>query len=96
MPTKWTNLEYYGKKLKKHFTRLDTIITNYYPEGKPDISQDDITHYVSCVESMAKITKAIDGLNNSVDISKRLERIEDLIESIKPEQLVIAKTENGV
>ena len=95
MPVKWTNLEYYGKKLKKHLLRIDGILEKYYPETYT-WNPDDMTHYISSVETMSKIVKILDKLVDSTDTSKRLERIEALIERIPPEQIAKLKSEIGI
>lgn len=95
MPVKWTNLEYYGKKLKKHLMRIDGIIDKYYPDNHP-YTVDDISHYLGCIETMSKIVKVLDKLVDSTDTVHRLERIEKLIEAIPVEQLIEAKQKLGV
>lgn len=95
MPVKWTNLEYYGKKLKKHLMRIDGIIEKYYPDERL-FTAEDITHYINCIETMSKIVKVLDKLVDSTDTVHRLERIEKLIEAIPVEQLIEAKQKLGV
>jgi len=96
MPFKWTNLEYYGKKLKAHFTRLDTIIQIYYDKDKWIWTVDELNHYVGYIETMCKIAKQLGMLADQVDTVKRLERIETLIEAIPPEVIAEVKTKLGV
>lgn len=86
--TSWTNQPYYGLKLKKDFTLLDTIIKKY--KGR-DLDDLEIDTMLKMMKHKATIAMNITTMMEKMDTAKRLENMEAIINAVTPEALAEAR-----
>ncbi len=86
--TSWTNLSYYGLKIKKDFTLCDTILKKYKDVDLEDIEIDTMLKLMKHKTTVATtLTKMMDIM----DTTKRIENIETLLHAVSPEALAEAQ-----
>ena len=86
--TSWTNLSYYGLKIKKDFTLLDTLLKKYKDRDLEDIEIDTMLKMMKHKTTVATtLTKMMDIM----DTTKRIENIETLLQAVSPEALAEAQ-----
>jgi len=86
--TTWTNLGYFGIKLKRDFTHLDTLTKKAKGRDLDDIEIDTMLKMMKHKTTLATtITKMIDLM----DTTKRIENIERLLLAVSPEALAEAR-----
>ena len=86
--TSWTNLSYYGLKIKKDFTLCDTLLKKYKDVDLEDIEIDTMLKMMKHKTTVATtLTKMMDIM----DTTKRIENIETLLHAVSPEALAEAQ-----
>jgi len=86
--TSWTNLSFYGLKIKKDFTLLDTLLKKYRERDLEDIEIDTMLKMMKHKTTVATtLTKMMDIM----DTTKRIENIERLLQAVSPEALAEAQ-----
>ncbi len=94
----WNNGAYYGRKTKKYFRHLDTLITKLFKK----LNDDSLTHaqLTETLEIILKLTgrqntlaHTITKLVETLDTNQRLLDIEKLINSIPPDAIARARVE---
>lgn len=87
----WNNLSYYGRRLKADFSQIDKMINKRLEEP---IAADDILTIDTILKLMkhkAVIALTVNKLVDTIDTTKRIEDIEQLIKAIPVELLAEAK-----
>lgn len=87
--TGWSNLSYYGKKLKTDFTHLNTLVAK--AKEKESLDEIEIDTLLKMMKHKTTIALTITKIVDLMDTTKRLEDIEKIIEAISPEALLEAK-----
>ena len=86
--TSWTNLSYYGLKIKKDFTLLDTLLKKYKDVDLEDLEIDTM---LKMMKHKATIATTITKMMDIMDTTKRIENIETLLQAVSPEALAEAQ-----
>ena len=86
--TSWTNLSYYGLKIKKDFTLLDTLLKKYRDVDLEDIEIDTM---LKMMKHKTTIATTLTKMMDIMDTTKRIENIEKLIRAVSPEALAEAQ-----
>ncbi len=86
--TSWTNLSYYGLKIKKDFTLCDTLIKKYKDTDLDDMQIDTMLKLMKHKTTVATI---LTKMMSEMDTTNRIENIERLIQSVSPEALAEAR-----
>ena len=86
--TSWTNLSYYGVKIKKDFTLLDTLIKKYRDRDLEDIEIDTM---LKMMKHKTTIATTATKMMDIMDTTKRIENIERLLQAVSPEALAEAQ-----
>jgi len=103
--TSWDSLSYYGRKLKRNFSIIDAVITHVSKEAAVKNDKGKLSHYNFTEEGLEMLLKmmarqehmahTVTKMMNQMDLTKRLEDIERIIEAISPEALQEAKISIG-
>ena len=91
--TSWSNLSYYGKKLKRDFTHLNTLVNK--AQQKEDLDEIEIDTLLKMMKHKTTIALTITKIIELLDTTQRLDDIEKIIEAISPEALLEAKLSVG-
>ena len=86
--TSWTNLSFYGVKIKKDFTLCDTLIKKY--RGR-DLEVIEIDTMLKLMKHKTTIATTLTKMMDIMDTTKRIENIEKLILAVSPEALAEAR-----
>jgi hypothetical protein len=86
--TSWTNQAYYGLKLKKDFSLLDTLLKKYRGVDLDDLQIDTM---LKMMKHKATVAMNITTMMEKMDTANRLENMEALIRAVTPEALAEAK-----
>jgi len=86
--TSWTNLSYYGLKIKKDFTLCDTLIKKYKDTDLDDIEIDTMLKLMKHKTTVATI---LTKMMSEMDTTNRLEHMEAILNAVTPEALLEAK-----
>ena len=86
--TSWTNLSYYGVKIKKDFTLCDTLIKKYRGRDLEDIEIDTM---LKMMKHKTTIATTLTKIMAEMDTTNRIENIERLIQAVSPEALAEAR-----
>ncbi len=86
--TSWTNLSYYGLKIKKDFTLCDTLIKKYKDVDLEDIEIDTM---LKLMKHKTTIATTLTKMMAEMDTTNRIENIERLIQAVSPEALAEAQ-----
>jgi len=84
----WTNLSYYGVKIRKDFTLCDTLIKKYRERDLDDIEIDTM---LKMMKHKTTIATTLTKMMDIMDTTKRIENIERLIQAVSPEALAEAQ-----
>ncbi len=87
--TSWTNLSYYGLKIKKDFTLCDTLIKKSKDVENPDDIQIDTL--LKMMKHKTTIATTLTKMMAEMDTTNRIENIERLIQAVSPEALAEAR-----
>lgn len=85
----WTNLSYYGIKLKRDFTHLDTLIKK--AKGVENLDDIQIDTMLKMMKHKATIATTVTKMMDIMDTTKRIENIERLLQAVTPEALAEAQ-----
>jgi len=86
--TSWTNLSYYGLKIKKDFTLCDTLLKKYKDRDLEDIEIDTM---LKMMKHKTTVATALTKMMDIMDTTKRIENIERLLQAVSPEALAEAQ-----
>jgi len=86
--TSWTNQAYYGLKLKKDFSLLDTLLKKYRGVDLDDLEIDTM---LKMMKHKATVAMNITSMMEKMDTANRLENMEAIINAVTPEALAEAK-----
>ena len=86
--TSWTNLSYYGVKIKKDFTLCDTLIKKYRGCDLDDLEIDTM---LKLMKHKTTIATTLTKIMAEMDTTNRIENIERLIQAVSPEALAEAR-----
>jgi len=86
--TSWTNLSYYGLKIKNDFTLCDTLIKKYKDTDLDDIEIDTMLKLMKHKTTVATI---LTKMMSEMDTTNRLEHMEAILNAVTPEALLEAK-----
>ncbi len=86
--TSWTNLSYYGLKLKKDFTLCDTLTKKYRDRDLDDVEIDTMLKIMKHKTTVATI---LTKMMSEMDTTNRLEHMEAILNAVTPEALLEAK-----
>jgi len=86
--TSWTNQAYYGLKLKKDFSLLDTLLKKYRGVDLDDLEIDTM---LKMMKHKATVAMNITTMMEKMDTANRLENMEAIINAVTPEALAEAK-----
>ena len=86
--TSWTNQSYYGLKLKKDFSLLDTLLKKYRDRDLDDLEIDTM---LKMMKHKATVAMNITTMMEKMDTANRLENMEAIINAVTPEALAEAK-----
>ena len=86
--TSWTNQAYYGLKLKKDFTLLDTLTKKY--RGR-DLNDLEIDTMLKMMKHKATIAMNVNKILETSDTAKTIEEIQKIILAVSPEALAEAQ-----
>ena len=94
--TKWNNISYYGKKLKRDFTHIDKLIYKIDIAEGTVIDPQIIDTIIKMMRQKTNIASQITKMVNEIDTANRLENIEKILLAISPEALAEAKLKVGI
>lgn len=86
--TSWTNPAYYGVKLKKDFTLLDTLLKKYRGVDLNDLQIDTM---LKMMKHKATLAMDITKMLETTDTAKTIEEIQKIIQAVSPEALAEAQ-----
>lgn len=85
----WTNLSYYGLRLKRDFTHLDTLIKKSKKIENPN--DLDIDTMLKMMKHKATIAMDVTKMMELTDTIKRVENMEAILRAVRPEALAEAQ-----
>lgn len=100
-PEKWVDLSYYGRKLKRRFIYIDTVLQKKYPNQKEletkanALDEVDIDNIIKLTTTMSHLAKSIEKLVDAADTTNRLADIEALLKNLPPQLLQEAQAKIG-
>ncbi len=86
--TSWTNLSYYGLKIKKDFTLCDTLIKKY---RDADLDDFQVETMLKLMKHKTAVATVLTKMMSEMDTTNRIENIERLIQAVSPEALAEAR-----
>ncbi len=85
----WTNLSYYGLRLKRDFTHLDTLIKK--SKKIENLNDLDIDTMLKMMKHKATIAMDVTKMMELTDTIKRVENMEAILRAVRPEALAEAQ-----
>ncbi len=87
--TSWTNLSYFGVRIKRDFSHLDTLIKNSKNVENPN--DLEIETMLKMMKHKTTIATTVTKMMDLMDTTKRIENIETLLHAVSPEALAEAQ-----
>lgn len=92
MAVRWDNGDYYGKKNKIYFKKLNTMIMNLFTQvGEGQVDNDTLENILKLIDKQQKVAYTVTKLVDTLSINQRMVNIEQMLEMVPVEVLATAK-----